>query len=254
MRSPPPLPLASRTKNFKSASEAAWGWGWWVLLLKLPGIQTTLDIHGHYRSACDRTARLYARHRLLVSGWRQELQEAGRQVPVRKIKRLLRDIHLQLLSGDGRRMDILTTGTSVARGLPIFGDITCVSPISGHGLARAGATTIDGVILHNARQENQNNYPEVDETGLRLYCVDVEVFGRWREDSLPLVRDLARERYRTLPPAIAQASRTARLRRWRGLLIAKIQRTVSPNILRWAGSDLTESVLDPPPGLTDLPI
>jgi hypothetical protein len=152
-------------------------------------------------------------------------------------------------------MDLVVTGLSIARGVPIFGDVTCVSPISGQGLARAGATTIDGAIVRNARQENQSTYPEVDETGLgRLYCLGVEVFGRWGEDSLRLVGDLARERCRALPPAIALASRTALLRRWWGLLSITVQRAVSQSIARSTGADLTDNALEPPPGLADLPV
>jgi hypothetical protein len=152
-------------------------------------------------------------------------------------------------------MDIVATGTSFARGLPIFGDVTCVSPISGQGLARAGATPIDGAILRNARQENQNNYPEVDETGLgRLYSLGVELFGRWGEDSLRLVRDLARERCRALPPAIAQASRKALFLRWWRFLSVTVQRAVSQNIFRSTGTDLTENALEPPPALADQPV
>jgi hypothetical protein len=218
------------------------------------GCRRALDIHGHHRSACPRTARLHARHRYMVSAWRQVLQEAGGHIPARNVERLMRDTHLPIGPSDNRRMDLVVPGLSVARGVPLFCDITCVSPITGSGLARPGATTIDGAMLRNAREENSTTYPEVDESGLgRLYCLSVETFGRWGQDSLELVRDLAREHCRGLPAAVAQAGRTAFLRRWWGLLSVSAQRAAARCILRSAGADLADNALEAPPGFADLP-
>jgi hypothetical protein len=191
----------------------------------------------------------------MIPAWRQVLQEGGGHIPDRNVERMLRDTHLPVRAWDNRRMDLVVSGLSVARGVALFCDVTVVSPITGRGAARSGASQVDGAMVRNARAQKQNTYPEIDETGLgKLFCLGVEVYGRWGEDSLKLVRDLARERCRTLPGAIARTSQAALLRRWWGLLSVSVQKAVSQSILRSAGPDLTETALEPPPGLADLPV
>ena len=50
------------------------------------GCGRPLDVHGHHRAACSRTARLHARHRWLIAAWRQVFQEAGGHVPRRNVE------------------------------------------------------------------------------------------------------------------------------------------------------------------------
>ena len=57
-------------------------------------------------------------------------------------------------------------GLGVDRGLRLLCDVTCVTPITGRGFARPGATTINGAILRDATSDNVANYREVVETGL----------------------------------------------------------------------------------------
>jgi hypothetical protein len=107
-------------------------------------------------------------------------------------------------------------------------------------------------MVRNARLEKQSKFPEIDESGLgKLYCLGVEIFGRWGEDALSF---LARERRRTLPRAVARTSQAAVLRRWWGLPSVSVQKAVSQSIVRSMGPDLTETAREPPPGLADLPV
>ena len=66
---------------------------------------------------------------------------------------------------DTRRLDLIVPGLGVDRGLPLFCDVTCVTPITGRGFARSGATTINGAILRDATRDNVANYREVVESG-----------------------------------------------------------------------------------------
>ena len=219
------------------------------------GCGRQVDAHGHHRAACTRTARTCARHRTIVAAWRQVFQEAGGQVPDRNVERMLRDTHVPVPPADARRLDLVVPGLSVHRGLPLFCDATCVTPIAGSGVARSGATRGDGATVRRAHRKNQTDYPEVEQSGLgKLLCLGVEVFGRWGPDPIELVPALAWERARGLPERVRHGAAQALSRRWWGLLSTAVQRAVAAGVLRRAGGDVGESALEPPPGLADLPV
>ena len=137
----------------------------------------------------------------------------------------------------------------------MFVDATLVSPISGNGVARSGATTIDGAILRDARRENSSTYHEVHETGLgHLCCLGAEVFGRWSDDPIDIMPKLVRAKCRGLPQSVRVSLQAALSRRWWGLVGVAVQREVARAILRRAGSDLIDHALEPPPALCDLAV
>ena len=99
------------------------------------------------------------------------------------------------------------------------------------------------------------DYPEVARSNTsRLYCLGVEVFGRWGREALQLVRDLARETAAGLPPRVRLGTQTRLLRRWWGLLGLATQRAVARGVLQGTGADLAEALRETPPGLADLPV
>ena len=213
-----------------------------------------LDAHGFHRTTCTRTGRNHARHRGVVDAWRQVFQEAGGHVPDRNVERLLRATHVPVDPSDNRRLDLVVTGLSVARGLPLFCDATCVSPITGAGAARSGCTMIDGSVLAAARRDNQRTYREVTETGLgHLCCLGSETYGRWGSDALDVVTRMVAERCRGLPSSVRLGLQVALSRRWWGILSVAVQREVARAILRGTGADLVDHALEPPPQLGDLP-
>ena len=133
----------------------------------------------------------------------------------------------------------------------MFVDATLVSPISGNGVARSGATTIDGAILRDARRENCNTYHEVHETGLgHLCCLGAEVFGRGGDDPIDIMP--VRAKCRGLPQSGRVSLQASLSRRWWGLVGVAVQREVARAILRRAGSGLIDHALEPPPALCDL--
>ena len=218
------------------------------------GCGRAIDPHGHHRTACGRTGRHCARHKCVVAAWRQVFQEAGGHVPKRNVERMLRDTHVPVDPRDARRLDLLVTGLSVARGLPLFVDATCLSPITGTGFARSGCTTQNGALLDRAVRDNLLTYHEVEESGLgKLYSLGAEVFGRWCTDAVALVPQLLHERCRGLPQSVRVSLHAGLSRRWWGLLGVAVQRQVARAILRGPGYDLVEHALEPPPHLSDLP-
>ncbi len=219
------------------------------------GCHQRVDAHGHHRLACNRSGRAHGRHRGLIAAWRQVFVEAGGAVPDRNIKRMLRDTHVPVPPGDMRRLDLVVPGLGVDRGLPLFCDVTCVTPITARGFARPGATTINGAMLRDATRDNVATYREVAESGLgsllRLGC---EVFGRWSDDVVRVVPAMAAERARGLPPLVRQGATQALAARWWGVLAVATQRLVARAVLRDAGADLVTTLLEDPPGLADLPV
>jgi len=214
-----------------------------------------VDAHGHHRLACNRAGRFHGRHRGLIAAWRQVFVEAGGSVPDRNIERMLRDTHVPVPPADMRRLDLIVPGLGIERGLPLFCDVTCVSPIGIRGFARSGASTIDGAILRDAERDNNDDYHEVPESGLgSLLCLGCEVFGRWSGDPVRVVPAMAAAKARGLPPLVRRGVAQALAARWWGLLCVATQRLVARAVLRDAGADLVTTLLEDPPGIADLPV
>ena len=212
------------------------------------------DPHGHANLTDNRGGRLNARHSGMLAAWRQVFLEAGGQVPDRNIERLLRDSHITTPPGDLRRLDLIVPGLNVARGLPLFCDVTVVSPITRHGAARPGTSNRGGMPLEHAEEDNNDTYREVISSGLgSLQCLGCEVFGRWGAQCVQLVPALARERCRGLHPRIRRGFALGLQHRWWGLLGIALQRAVANCVLN-GSSDLPRTQLEPMCALADLEI
>ena len=212
------------------------------------------DAHG-YRGLADNTgARLNARHTVMIAAWRQVLHEAGGQVPDRNIERLLVRTHTPVPPGDLRRLDIVAPGLNAVRGLPLFCDVTIVSPHSRNGQARGGTSNQGGRLLDDAEIENNETYPEVVSSGVgALFCLGAEVYGRWGTPCVKLVPKLARDHAKGLHPRIRRGAALAYQHRWWGILSIALQKSVAHAVLRDAGEDLADVGLDAAPALSDLP-
>ena len=170
-------------------------------------------------------------------------------MPDRNIERMLRDTHVT------RRLDLILPGLGVDRGLSLFCDVTCVTPITGRGFARSGATTINGAILRDATRDNVAKYREVVESGSgSLSCLGCEVFGRWADDVVRILPAMAAENARGLPPLVRRGATQALAARWWRFLAVATQRLVARAVLRDAGANLVTTLLEDPPGIADLPV
>ena len=213
------------------------------------------DPLGYRRLADNRSLRLHARHRSLVTAWRQVFVEAGGHVPPRNIERLLRNTHIPVARANNRRLDLVVPGLNIYQGRSLFCDATCVTVITGRGAARPGCLTRDGGALRHVQRENNNTYPEVDRSGLgRLCCLSNEVFGRWGEDPIEIIPALAREKSRGLPRRIRRGVQLALQNRWWGIVGIAVQRAVVIAATRDVGEDLFDSLLEPTPNFADLPV
>ena len=108
------------------------------------------DPHGHRRCADNLGDRMNARHTAMIVAWRQVLLEAGGQIPDRNLERVLARTHVAVPPGDLRRLDLVVPGFNVARGLPLFCDVTVIRPIARNGNPRAGTSNRGGALLEAA--------------------------------------------------------------------------------------------------------
>ena len=71
---------------------------------------------------------------------------------------MLHDTHVPVPAGDMRRLDLIVPGLNVAHGLPLFCDITEISPVSRNGQPRAGTSNYGGRPLEAADADNNSKY------------------------------------------------------------------------------------------------
>ncbi len=153
------------------------------------------DPHGHCRLATSLGGGMQARHSTMIVAWRQVFIEAGGQVPQRNVERTLRSTWVRAPEWDARRLDLVVPGLNVERGMPLFCDVTIISPISRSGAARPGTSNRGGSLLELAEDSNNDTYAEVLQSRLAsLQCLSCEVYGRWGRQCIDLVPKLARER------------------------------------------------------------
>ena len=154
---------------------------------------------------------------------------------------------------DLRRLDIVVPNLNVARGLPLFCDITIISLITHCGKARGGTSNKGGALLERAEIANNRTYAPVVSSGLgALYCLGHEVYGRWHTECVDLLIQLAREHSRGLPARLRKGLLISYVKRWSSLIGVAIQKAVADNILNSAGTDISTSMLEVAPSISGL--
>ena len=203
----------------------------------------TLDAYGNHHNSCMCTGRVHGRHAAACTPWKQVFSESGYRVST---ERLLRNTNLAVADRDQRRMDLIAApgsrSSGAYRGLPLFCDVTVVSPLTARGAPRPGAANHDGKCLEAAIRKKRNTYRDVVQSGnARFIVLGSEVFGRWCPEAATLVRDLANLKAREAPLMLRGAARLAWSRRWWGLITVGTQRAVAEALLARAGPDLVPS-------------
>ena len=156
---------------------------------------------------------------------------------------------------DQRRLDLVVPGLNVEHGLPLFCDVTVISPLTRVGTARAGTSNRSGGLLLQEETDNNISYREVTASGLgALMCLGCEVFARWGPQCVKLVPELAREKSRGRRPRIRRGIAMSLQHRWWGILGIALQKAVANVILNSeAGADLFTCLLEPVVAIADLP-
>ena len=199
-----------------------------------------LDPEGHHRSACTRTGRIHGRHAAAIQPWRQVFSEAGYRV---RAERLLRDTHLRTEATDQRRMDLVAApgprAAGARHGVPLFADVTVVSVHTQRGAARPGTPTVDGSAIRQAVAAKRRRYADVHASPQAcLLVLGCETYGRWCEDAVGIIREMASLKAQDAPPLLRGCARHAWFQRWWSLIGVGVHRAIAEALLRDAGPDL----------------
>ena len=201
--------------------------------------RSPLDALGHHRSACTRTGCIHGRHAAAVQPWVQVLSDAGYRV---RPERLLRDTYLVAARG--------ARAVGAHRGVPLFGDATVVSTLTRACDAKPSAVTQDGAVLAQAVARKRRKYADVVASlQAALVVLGCEVYGRWCDDAVRLIRELAALKARQAPPLLRRCAQHAWSHRWWSLVGVGTQRAIAESLLRHAGPDLQSFAppVEPPP-------
>ena len=164
---------------------------------------------------------------------------------------MLRNTHVPVPADDNRRIDLLVPGLNAASGLPLFCDVTVVSPITKLGGPRGGTSNQGGALLVSEAKKNDATYTPVTNSGLGVvHCLGHEVYGRWHEPCTILLVELARERSRGLPVRLRKGLCLKFLSRLSSFIAVALQRAVADAVLRDIGGDIASKLLVPIPSIS----
>ena len=95
----------------------------------------------------------------------------------------------------------------VFHGKPLFIDATCISPVRGTGEAMPNAANQNGACLRKKDAETRNqDYPDVaNSVHAQLLSLSVETYGRWGQDCIKLVRQLAASKASQYPAILEKS-------------------------------------------------
>ena len=128
----------------------------------------------------------------------------------------LRDLGVAgIAATDGRQLEVIATGSPLARGVPLAVDATMVSPLHCTGEPWDRAVVVPGVSLDRAERSKADKYPElVDSELAQLTTLACETGGRWGDRCLEVVEQLAMARARVAPEHMRVSARLAYVSRW----------------------------------------
>ena len=186
----PPLEN-SRRRNFGS------------LLFPLPLTSRVCQWPSTYRAACSRAGVPGNRGYALESAAARVCREAGGRVSTNVF---LRDMALDSVQADGRRLEVVVDGLPLFRGAQLAIDTTLVSPLRGDG--QPHRRCVDAA-LDEARRRNERTYPELCErhSRARLVLLVAEVGGRWSDEAADFLKQLAKVKARGVPRVLQVRTR-----------------------------------------------
>ena len=141
-----------------------------------------LDVQGRYRAACPRSGRLKSRAQAPERTLARVCREAGATV--------LRDMNIAVAATDHRAVEVLASGL-----------IRCAHTAESRACPNAG--TSNGAILQAARAQKATKYAELlHGSRCRLVVVGVETGGRWSDEAMQFIAELAACKASEAPPVM----------------------------------------------------
>ena len=146
------------------------------------------------------------------------------------------ELDLGVSGRDLRRVDFVAYGLPLFSGLPIAGDSTMVSPITGRGEPiSTKASTHPGMALERATARKHHQNPEFEAQcplpKVHFIPLPCEVGGRWGDECLLLVRLLAKCKARDSPECLAKSHEQGLLSKWWGMLSVTAQSCFAASLL-----------------------
>lgn len=145
-------------------------------------------------------------------------------------------------------MDLVATGLSVARGLPVYADVTIVSPLS--LLGNPAPSPVPGSAIRQAELRKCRVYHDVVQSReASFFPLAADSFGRWGPYAQRLLSRLAAQPLARGPASLSSSRQLSRLRRWWGILSLTTQRALAECLLAAPRQrpEVTPPLLPPPP-------
>ena len=175
-----------------------------------------LDAWGRHRAACPHTGRLKKRAGPVERVMARICREAGARV---RFNAYLRDMNVRVRADDARQIEVL------AQDLPCFGgtqlavDVTLRSALGRSGEAQPNAADVDGAVLSQSRLDKERKCPELlASRRCRLVEVAIETGGRWSDEAVDFIWQLATAKARESPSFMRRQAALAWERRWTRML------------------------------------
>ena len=175
-----------------------------------------VDKLGDHHSSCNRSGRVKARATPLERMVAQICREAGARVQT-NVK--LRDLNISTRASDERQIEVIASGLPVFGGVQLAVDVTLRSALHGSGQSRPEAHWRDGAIAEAARRDKEKAYPELaDGSRCRLVVLAIETGGRFSQETVEFLRQLAEAKALTAPSFQRTSAAVAFQRRWTRML------------------------------------
>ena len=176
----------------------------------------TLDPHGKHRAACSLNGRLKKRATPIERMVARIFREAGARV---RFNALLQDMNVGVPSADQRRIEVLAQDLPCFGGAQLVVDVTLRSPLRSTGEPHPNAADVNGAVLQQARRDKETTFPELVRSGrCRLVVHAMETGGRWSEETVSVIHQLAIARAREVPSYMSHQVALAWERRWTRML------------------------------------
>ena len=144
---------------------------------------------------------------------------------------LLRDMNIAASPADERRIEVLAQGLPCKSGAQMAVDTTLRSALTARGEARPNAARVDGAIANEVRQDKQDTYPELVATErCVLVVLALETGGRWSDEALKFVEELAAAKAREAPSRLRRSAMVAWQKRWVKLLSVAAARAFAQSL------------------------
>jgi hypothetical protein len=207
-----------------------------------------LDEFGDHLASCMRSGRVQRRANVLEKIWMQVFQEAGGTlVPNEK----LRNMRIGIDQEDKRRVEFAVYNLKF--GPPLLCDVTQVSPLDQNGIPHPKCAVEAGAAFVVAEKRKTNTYREAAqaEGKVTLETLACEIGGRWSENCIKWVAQLAKYKASSELPHLQRASEFAWHSRWWSILSVAAQRALALSLIEVDG-DAIKPLADFEPKIGDI--